>query len=77
MQQFHFISGLPRSGSTLLAGILRQNPCFYGAMSSPVAGLIQSCLEQIGAGGEFYTFFDQQKRKDMCHALFDAYYLSG
>ena len=22
----HFISGLPRSGSTLLAGILRQNP---------------------------------------------------
>jgi sulfotransferase len=25
----HFISGLPRSGSTLLAAILRQNPRFH------------------------------------------------
>lgn len=74
MTQFHFISGLPRSGSTLLAGILRQNPDFYAAMSSPVAPLINSCLEQVGAGGEFSTFFDEQKRKDICLSLFDAYY---
>ncbi|MDX2321572.1 MAG: sulfotransferase [Moritella sp.] len=74
MQQVHFISGLPRSGSTLLAGILRQNPAFYASMSSPVAPLINNCLEQMGAGGEFYTFFDDQKRKEMCRALFDAYY---
>ena len=26
LPKLHFISGLPRSGSTLLAGILRQNP---------------------------------------------------
>lgn len=70
----HFISGLPRSGSTLLAGILRQNPRFHAAMSSPVAGLINGVLEQTGAGSEFYTFFDENKRKRMCHALFDAYY---
>ncbi len=74
MSQYHFISGLPRSGSTLLAGILRQNPAFYASMSSPVAALVNTCLEQIGAGGEFYTFFNEQKRKQMCHALFGAYY---
>ncbi len=74
MQQVHLISGLPRSGSTLLAGILRQNPAFFAAMSSPVAPLINSSLEQMGAGGEFYTFFDEQKRKEMCRAIFDAYY---
>lgn len=74
MQKLHFISGLPRSGSTLLAGLLRQNPTCFSAMSSPVAGLINTCLEQIGAGGEFYSFFDQGKRKDICHALFNAYY---
>jgi sulfotransferase len=74
MQTFHFISGLPRSGSTLLAGILRQNPNFHAAMSSPVAMLMNNCLEQIGAGGEFYTFFDEIKRKNMCHAMFNAYY---
>ena len=48
----HFISGLPRSGSTLLAGILRQNPRMHAAMSSPVAGLLNSVLEQMGAGSE-------------------------
>ena len=35
MRKMHFISGLPRSGSTLLSAILRQNPRFYAAMSSP------------------------------------------
>lgn len=74
MQQFHFISGLPRSGSTLLAGLLRQNPEFHAAMSSPVAGLMNTCLEQIGAGGEFSSFFGQDKRRALCHALFDTYY---
>jgi len=74
MQQVHFISGLPRAGSTLLAAILRQNPAFYAAMSSPLALLINGCLEQIGAGSEFYIFFDEKKRKNMCHALFNAYY---
>jgi len=73
-QQLHFISGLPRSGSTLLSGILRQNLQFYAAMSSPVASLMNGCLEQIGAGGEYFTFFDDEKRKNICHALFNAYY---
>ena len=74
MHQFHFISGLPRSGSTLLAGILRQNPRFHAAMSSPVASLVNSVLEQMGANSEFYSFFDTDKRKVMCQALFNAYY---
>lgn len=72
--KFHFISGLPRSGSTLLAGILRQNPRFHAAMSSPLAGLINSLLEQTGANSESYTFFDDAKRKRLCSAMFEAYY---
>ena len=48
MKQLHFISGLPRSGSTLLAGILRQNPQFHAAMSSPVAPMMNGALEQMG-----------------------------
>lgn len=72
--KFHFISGLPRSGSTLLAGILRQNPRFHAAMSSPVAGLVNGALEQMGAGSESYSFFDEQKRKTICKALITAYY---
>lgn len=72
--QFHFISGLPRSGSTLLAGILRQNPRFHAAMSSPVAGLVNGVLEQMGAGSESYSFFDESKRKRICKSLFESYY---
>lgn len=72
--KLHFISGLPRSGSTLLAGILRQNPRFHAAMSSPVAALVNGALEQMGAGSESYAFFDEAKRKTICRALIDAYY---
>lgn len=74
MTKFHFISGLPRSGSTLLSGILRQNPKFHASMSSPVAGLMNSLLEQMGAGSEFFSFFDDTKRQDICQSVFDAYY---
>ena len=74
MSIFHFISGMPRSGSTLLSGILCQNTDFYANMSSPVGALVNGILEQIGAGSEFYSFFDETKRKRMCTSLFDAYY---
>lgn len=34
MKKYYFISGFPRSGSTLLAGILNQNPKFHASMST-------------------------------------------
>jgi sulfotransferase len=33
---FYFMAGLPRSGSTVLSGILNQNPQIYSSPSSPV-----------------------------------------
>lgn len=72
--KYQFISGLPRSGSTLFSGILCQNPNFHAGMSSPVGSLINSTLEQIGAGSEFYSFFDEEKRINMCKAIFNSYY---
>ncbi len=36
MKGFHVISGLPRSGSTLLCNILNQNPEFYAGSTSPL-----------------------------------------
>lgn len=74
VRRFHFISGLPRAGSTLLAGILRQNPRFHASMSSPVANLMNGLLEQTGANSETYSFFDDAKRKRLCQAVFNAYY---
>lgn len=74
MPKYHFISGLPRSGSTLLSGILKQNPAFFAGMSSPLGSMMNGALEQMGAGSEFYSFFNEEKRKEICKAIFDAYY---
>lgn len=72
--KYHFISGLPRSGSTLLAAILRQNPRFHAGMSSPVAGFVSTLLGQVSAGSEFASQVDNRQRKDLLAGLFDAYY---
>ena len=45
-QQFHFIAGLPRSGSTLFSALLRQNPDFHADISSPVMGLVDGVIAQ-------------------------------
>lgn len=74
MPTYHFISGLPRSGSTLLAGILRQNPQFHAGITSPIAPLMQSILEQTGAGSEFQNFFDERMRKRILMGLFQSFY---
>lgn len=73
-RRFHFISGLPRSGSTLLSGILLQNPRFHAGMSSPVAGLCNAVLGQVSAGSEFGAVVGTDKRRALLRGLFDAYY---
>jgi sulfotransferase len=70
----HFISGLPRSGSTLLAGILRQNPKFHAGMSSPVGALFNQLLNAMGATHEHAIFIEEQQRQDVLRGLFDSYY---
>jgi sulfotransferase len=70
----HFISGLPRSGSTLLAAILRQNPKIYAHMSSPTAPLLAQMWLAVGAGNEYAVFIDDDQRQDLLRSIFDAYY---
>ena len=72
--RIHFISGLPRSGSTLLAALLRQNPRFYGAMTSPVGGLVNRMLEAMSAENEFSVFLSPEQKKNILLSLFSAYY---
>jgi sulfotransferase len=72
-QKFHFISGLPRSGSTLLSAILRQNPRFHAGMTSPVASLLGAAHGKMN-GGEFGSFFDNTKRSHILKNLVSGYY---
>jgi sulfotransferase len=74
VSKLHFISGLPRSGSTLLSALLRQNPRFSAGMSSPLASFCALLHQKMG-NGEFSVFFDESRRADMLRGLFNAYYV--
>ncbi|CAN0628056.1 sulfotransferase [Burkholderia multivorans] len=73
-KQFHFISGLPRAGSTLLAALLRQNPRFHAGMSGPLAGLFASLLGEMSGRNEYSVFISDTQRHRMLRGLFDHYY---
>ena len=73
MKELFFISGLPRSGSTLLSAILRQNPKMYADISSPVQGLVNSAVQVI-TGSETNHLIKEDKRKTILKGLFESYY---
>lgn len=74
MARIHFISGLPRSGSTLLAGLLRQNPRFAAAMTGPVGGMVTTLLGTMTPRSETAVFLDEARRRALLRAVFEAYY---
>ncbi len=70
----HFISGLPRSGSTLLAAILRQNPRFHAAMTSPVGAMYMALESAMSRRNETAVFINDTQRRDLLRGLFANYY---
>lgn len=70
----HFLSGLPRSGSTLLAALLRQNPRFHAGMSSPVASLFEGVIAQVSAGSELSSMVNGAQRARILRGLFESYH---
>jgi sulfotransferase len=70
----HFISGLPRAGSSMLAAILRQNPRFHAAMSGPLCGIVTGLLRGMGAANEYSQFLSGDQRQRIVSSVFDAYY---
>jgi sulfotransferase len=71
--RFHFISGLPRSGSTLLAAILAQNPAFHASMTSSLGFLLNAILQTMSEAETAERLEDIQKTH-ILHALFEGYY---
>lgn len=74
MSTYHFISGLPRSGSTLLSAILRQNPKFYANISDPICNYSRAILTTTheSVGMEIAVSIDQ--RKEIIRGIFDSFY---
>lgn len=72
--KFNFISGLPRSGSTMLAAILNQNPLFVAGMTSPVSSLFKSIEDATAKRVETSIFISEKQREMFLKGLFDTYY---
>ena len=74
MAKLHLISGLPRSGSTLLSAILRQNPRFSAGVTSPVASMIGAVMPRMSGASEFTSFFDDDRRRRVLRGMIEGYY---
>lgn len=72
--RIHFISGLPRSGSTLLAALLSQNPRFHASVSTPIPPILEGMLRNMSYENEAACFISDSQRIGMLQNLFFGYY---
>jgi len=72
-QRFQFISGLPRSGSTLLSAILRQNPAVHAGITTPLATLYEALLNLMSHNDAASLMQDSQRRA-VLRSLVGPYY---
>lgn len=71
---YHFISGLPRSGSTLLSSILKQNPRFTSGISDPMASYAHSIIRDTNTAVGMDAAVPIEKRREIIKDLFDSFY---
>ena len=74
LRKFHFISGLPRSGTTLLAAILNQNPRFRAGMTSPLADIMGVVMAEASSKNDFAFAVSEQQRFSLLRGLADNLY---
>lgn len=73
-KKVHMISGLPRSGSTLLSTILNQNPDFTANISSPLARFVRAVITESHAGPGYHLQCDEPRRIKLIQGLVENYY---
>ena len=73
-KKYYFMSGLPRSGSTLLSAILNQNPRFHSGPSSPVVGLMLMLEKQLAQDELFLAYPKRQQAGELVANVIKHYY---
>ena len=73
-RRFHFISGLPRAGSTLLAAILNQNPRFRAGMTSPLADIMGVVMAEASSKNDFSFDVSDAQRVALLRGLVENFY---
>lgn len=73
----HFLSGLPRAGTTLLASILRQNPKITASLESPVGQIVTDAVTSMGERNEARLFLDNLQRAAIIRSIMSTYYIGA
>lgn len=73
-KKYHFISGLPRSGSTLLSTILNQNPRFTAGISDPLQDFIKSKIAAVNANVGMKEVVPNERLLELMRSDFDSFY---
>lgn len=73
-KDIYFLSGLPRTGSTLLGSILSQNPDIHVTPTSPLYSLLVNTNEHFNLLNLQYTFDHEAVSKRVYHAMIEAFY---
>lgn len=63
MRAMHVITGLPRSGSTLLANVLNQNPLFWATSTSPLPYMINGVANIASNAIEYKSMLDDNREE--------------
>lgn len=73
-KKYHFISGLPRSGSTLLTNILAQNPRFHTEGTSGIMDVMFGVRNQWDTLIEFKATPNEVGKKAVLKGILESYY---
>jgi sulfotransferase len=74
MKTLHFLSGFSRSGSTLLASILNQNPNVYASKTSPLSDFLCLTEENFQKLDIQYTYDRQEISNNVYNAIINNFY---
>jgi sulfotransferase len=74
MKTYHFMAGLPRSGSTLLKSILDQNPNIHANPVSPVMELMYHTEEYLKQSEQYLGYPKPQNAYKIIQSYIENYY---
>lgn len=73
-KKYYFMAGLPRSGSTLLSGLLNQNPNVYSGPSSPVLSTMHVVETHLRQDELFLGYPKPAQAQELITSVIDHFY---
>jgi sulfotransferase len=71
---YHFMAGMPRSGSTVLSAILNQNPEVYASAQTDLIGLLYKLESEIPSFESYKAGLLHQGFASVMHNMADTFY---